>query len=554
MFKLYDYQAALIQEIHDAWQRVRSVLAVLSTGGGKTVIFSSIIHDHVGASAAIVHRKEIVAQISVSLARMGVKHRVVAPSKTITQIRLKHLRQFDKSFIDQHAPCGVISVQTLTSNSSKRDMQLMRWVKQVTLCVYDEGHHYVASGLWARAVEMMENAKKLFVTATPERADGKGMGTEEAGGSGFCEEMVQGPQTKWLMDNNFLSKFRYCAGETDLDVSDVAVTASGDFNAKAFRARVVESHLIGDVLDHYRKFADGLQTIVFATDVETAKDMAAAFNLSGIPAEALSGATESGVRDKALRAFESGAIRVLVNVDLFDEGFDVPKIQAVIMARPTQSLAKFLQQIGRALRIAEGKEYAIIIDAVRNWERHGMPNWPRIWTLEDRPKKESEGASDTVPQRVCDSCSWPYEAFYKACPYCGAVPKIKKRETLEDVGGDLFELDVAAMDALFEKMHKADCSDEEHERGQVADNIPPIGRPAGMRRHRADKYRRGVLRELVGWWVGMQPADRPRGEIYKRFYFRFGIDIATAFTLNAKETDALVEKIGKKFAADTYPQ
>ncbi len=546
MFELRGYQQAVVDKIYAAWETVRVPLVVLPTGAGKTVVFSSIIRDHKGASAAVAHRKEIVGQISLSLAKLGVKHRIVAPPKTVQMIRKKHLKKLGKSFIDPNALCGVVSVQTLTSKSAGKDAALQRWIKQVSLAVWDEAQHYVATGVWAKAVEMMSNAKMLMVTATPERADGQGLG---ACSDGYAEEIIEGPTTAWLIEKGFLSPFRYIAPESDFDVSDLAVTASGDFNAKAFRGRVVESSLVGDVVQHYSRFTPGKRAIVFATDVETAQDMAKAFIAADIAAVALSGKTDPGERDRELEKFECGETQVLVNVDLFDEGLDVPAIEVVMLARPTWSLAKYLQMVGRGLRIMEGKTEAVIIDLVRNWERHGMPNWPRVWSL-DRREKSTKSKSDTVPQKVCTGCSQVYEAFYKSCPFCGESPVPAVRSTPDKVEGDLFELDVEGLAALFDKMNKADMDDDEFAANQVTRRVPPIGRPADLRRHKDAKYRRKVLNELVKWWVGMRPPGREISEMHRRFYCRYNIDIGTAFTLNAKDTDALIGRIQQHFHED----
>ena len=565
MFNLRKYQDHLTRRILQAWQRVTAVLAVLATGGGKTIVFCRLIHEHNGAAAAVVHRKEILSQISCSLAALGVKHRIIAPPATITKIRRKHLKRFGKSFIDPNALCGVISVQTLTSAASGCNDVLQRWLKQVTLCVFDEGHHYVKSGLWAKAVKAMGAALLLFVTATPLRADGQGLG---AHADGFAEEMVEGPQNKELMDTGYLKSFVYRAPESDLDVSGIPLTASGDLNQKAFRARIVDSHLVGDVVDQYIKYGNGWKALVFATDVVTAEEMADAFCARGIKAKALSAKTDAGERDAALEDFEFGDLQVLVNVDLFDEGFDVPAASVAILARPTESLAKFMQMCGRVFRpvYAEGYDlntvegrlaaiaagpnpHAVIIDPVRNWERHGMPNWPRVWTLDSR-SAASRTASDAMAMRVCTACTQPYEAFYKACPYCGNEPVVADRSEPKYVDGDLFELDVEGMAALFAQMDTADMDDEAYEASQIARNIPAFGRPADLRRHKAAKYRRQVLRELVGWWIGCQPPGRDLSEKHRRFYYRFGIDIGTAFTLNAADTDALIAKITQRFAED----
>ena len=159
-----------------ALKAVRAVLGVLPTGAGKTVIFSSMMLDHPGASIAIEHRKEIVSQISCSLATFGIMHRIVAPPSTIAMIRRKHLAKFGRSFVDPNALRGVASVQSLTSKSSAKNYALQKWLDQCTFAVYDEGHHYVDEGQWAIAVHRLEHAMQLFITATPERADGIGLG------------------------------------------------------------------------------------------------------------------------------------------------------------------------------------------------------------------------------------------------------------------------------------------------------------------------------------------------------------------------------------------
>ena len=567
MLTLRNYQQALADLITTAWLTVRAVLAVLATGGGKTVVFSALINKHVGASAAVVHRKEILSQISCSLAALEIKHRVIAPPNVITLIRRKHLKRFKRAFIDPQAQCGVISVQSVTSKSSLNNASLQRWLKQITLCVFDEGHHYVTQGIWGRAVRMMDKAKLLFVTATPERADGKGLGVDA---DGYCESMVEGPATAWLIKQGYLSRFTYKAPYTDLNMDNLPITASGDVNTKVLRARTIESHLVGDIVKQYFQFARGKKTIVFASDVATAEDMATAFRAAGVNAFALSGETDSGMRDHKLDEFEFGDLDVLVNVDLFDEGFDVPAVECVILARITMSLAKYLQMCGRAFRViyangydlktqagrlaaitAGPKREAIIIDPVRNWERHGMPNWPRSWTLNAREKGSRSGPADTIPQRVCLKCTQPYEMFYKICPHCGEpAPLPGGRALPEQVDGDLMELDVEGMAALFAKINNAGMSDEEFGLDMIARNVPRIGRSVQMRSHQAAIYRRSVLHELVAWWIGMQPAGRGLDEKHRRFYHRFGVDIGTAFALNAKDTDALVECIQQRFTED----
>lgn len=518
----------------------------------NTVTFASIVSEHKGAACIVVHRREILSQISQAvalvsqdLAGQGKMHRVVAPPKTIAMIRRKHLEKFGRSFVDPQAHIGVASVQTLTSAATAKDKRLQAWVQQVTLAVFDEGHHYVEAGFWAKGVNMFDRAKRLFVTATPERADGTGLGKGEGG---FADVMVEGPTVKQLIDWGHLCKYTYYCPDSDADFSQVAVTASGDFNAQAMRSRVVESHLVGDIVGHYQKFTPNTQAICFMGDTATADEVAAAFTAAGVKAVSLNAKTDDAERERALVAFERGDVAVLVNVDLFDEGFDVPAATTCIIGRPTMSLAKYMQMVGRVLRTADGKTMAYVIDPVRNWERHGQVTFPRQWSLKGREKSDRE-KSDRPQQRVCLSCSQPYEAFRLLCPYCGMLPDPPERRTPEQVDGDLTALDLDALNALFAAKDAANMDDDEFARGLFARRVPTIGHGAQLKRFRATKYRRGVLENLIGWWAGHQTGREP-AEVQKRFYLRFGVDMLSAMALDLNATDELIEKIASRFDSD----
>lgn len=548
MLELRPEQRALCDDVAAAWDSgARAVMAVASTGFGKTVCLSDIARRHNGAVAVTVHRREILKQLSLSLGAFDLKHRVIAPRDTIALIRRAHFDRFGRCFIDPNARHGVMSAQTLTSRSAGNDAGLQRWLKGVTLGIYDECQHYTQGGTWGRAVEALEHAKQLHVTATPERADGRGLGRHA---DGYIDAMVEAPPISWLINNGRLCPMKYYAPDSDIDMSGLPVGADGDFNSKALRERARQSHIVGDSVAHYRKFAPDKRCLVFATDVETAEETAAAFNAAGIPSVAVSGKTDSRPREQAFADFEAGRVRVLVNVDLADEGVDIPGIEAVLLARPTWSLAKYMQMIGRALRLMPGKPHAVIIDNVRNWARHpGGPLAPRQWTLDRRDKAARRDSTDTIPQRVCVECTQPYEAFYPQCPYCGHAPEPSGRSSPEQVDGDLTELDVAGMAALLERIQRADMSDSEYQLDQLQRNMPAVGRGADLRRHQAGRHRRAVLRELLAWWCGMQQ-HRGKAEVYRRFYHRFGVDMGSALTLNATDTDALIERIRGKFAED----
>lgn len=551
-FELRQYQAAFYSDIVSAFNEYLSVLAVLPTGGGKTVVFSHAAAHHDGNWAAVAHRKEIIAQISVALARFGLYHRIVAPSDVVAMIRRKHHKAVGASFVDQRSPNLVGSAQTLASKSSANNADLQRTIAAVSLCIFDEGHHYVKKGTWAKVVGLFKDAgaKLLFITATPERADGTGLGLEDGG---FAETMVEGPTTQWLIRNGFLSRFEYKAPEVKgFDVEGMIVDKNGEFNARALRERAIESSIVGDAVMHYQQFGRDRQAILFAPDLDTARDMEVAFNYAGIPAKALNGTTDAPIRERAIEDFAAYKIRVLINVDLFDEGFDVPAAEVAIMARPTMSLGKYLQMCGRVLRIKEGKDCATIIDMVRNWERAGgPPNLPRRWSLHGSAAGDGGGKKDTLPQHTCKACTTVYPAFMDKCPVCGTVFEPAERTSVEAVSGALVDLDVDALEALFHKQEEAELDAQAFEDQLIAKNVPPIGRPRLVEAHEAAKHQRGVLRNLVGWWVGsLEQIGFSMREIHKIFYFRFDIDIGSAFTLTVSETDSLIDKIRDNFEKD----
>jgi hypothetical protein len=210
----------------------------------------------------------------------------------------------------------------------------------------------------------------------------------------------------------------------------------------------------------------------------------------------------------------------------------------------------------RKAAIAAGpKPKAVVIDPVSNWERCGFPTWPRHWSLEDVEKNSSRAKKkdDTRPQRVClsPSCNQPFDAYKKVCPYCGHPAIAGQRNSVKAVDGDLEELDVRAMNALFGKLKQANMSDREFQQDQVRRRVPMKGRLQELRRFKAAKKRREVLREMMAWWMGLQP-NRSQAEIQKRFYLRFGVDVVTALTLNETQTNELIDLITTRFKDDLY--
>ena len=560
--RLRPYQSKLKSDVYGAWDSgVKNVLAVSPTGSGKTVLFSDVIKEHEGASCAIAHRQELVTQISLALARDGVRHRIIGPDKVIRLANRIHMDELGKSYFNANAPAAVAGVDTLV----RRRNELSHWLTRVTKWVQDEAHHVLIKNKWGKAVDMFPNAIGLGVTATPTRADGAGLGSWCGG---VFDEMIEGPQMRALIEMGYLTDYRVFAPPSDLDLTNVNITASGEFSPAPLKAAVQKSHVIGDVVSHYLRIAPGKLGITFATDVETATDIAREFNRAGVPAEIVHAGTPDAERVEILKRFKARELLQLVNVDLFGEGFDLPAIEVVSMARPTQSYSLFVQQFGRALRlmiskilagawdtytdeqrrafIAESsKPHAIIIDHVGNVERHNLPDKPRVWTLEGR-KKGKKKDDNEIPVKVCvnPECVAVYEAIKNTCPYCGLKPEPAERSGPEFVDGDLLELDPETLAEMRGEISEVDKDKELARQDAKNKYMPKVGEYAHVSRHVERQEMQTALRESIKWWGAYQrELGRDDSESYRRFYFRFGVDILTAQALNKKDALALAEKI-----------
>ena len=174
-----------------------------------------------------------------------------------------------------------------------------------------------------------------------------------------------------------------------MSVEDVG-KRQGDFKTEDVARANPVAGLAVDVVKSYRDYLDGKQAVIFCVNIEHSIAISEHFKAAGIIAYHLDGNTPSGERSDAMTQFRDRRIQVLTNCALFDEGLDIPSLDGVILARPTQSLSRFLQMVGRALRPCAGKDRAIIIDLAGNYERLGMPDDARVWTLDGIEKKQRE--------------------------------------------------------------------------------------------------------------------------------------------------------------------
>ena len=324
---LRKYQTELIARTRESWAAGhRRPCIVLGCGGGKSVIVAEIARkttEKGNRVLFIVHRKELCEQIRKTFEWWGV----------------------DMDF------CTIGMVQTITRRVSK--------IRPPSLIITDENHHCLANS-YRRIYDAFPNAYSVGVTATPIRLDGSGLGDVN-------DDLIIGPPTGWLIENGYLAPYRYYS--VKLIDTEALKTRHGEF---VMDGVTLDKRIYGDVIQSYRRFADGMKAVCYCPTIAYSEQMADRFNADGIPAAHIDGSTDRRERERIVEQFRKGEIRVLCNVDLISEGFDVPDCGAAILLRPTKSLTLYIQQSMRCMRYQPGKT-AVIIDHVGNVFRHGFP-------------------------------------------------------------------------------------------------------------------------------------------------------------------------------------
>ena len=411
---LYPFQEEVIDQVRQEFQRGnKRVLIQSPTGSGKTALTT----DMLGKSSArgissvfIVHRRELVKQSLSAFKKNEVNAGVISAGFT---------ERPDRNV-------QIASIQTYIRRYTR--------LKKPSLLVWDECHHLAAKN-WTKLFEEYPDAYHVGLTATPIRLDGRGLDK-------YFDVMVQGPSVPWLIENKYLSAYRLFA-PTSISMDGVG-TRMGDFIRSQVVSLVDKPTIIGNAISHYQRLCPGSRNVVFCASVEHSEHTAMQFRAAGISAEHVDGKTDPLKRDGAIKRFESGDTKVLCNVDLFGEGFDVPAIEAVTMLRPTQSLALYLQQVGRGLRRSQGKDQTIILDHVGNCERHGLPDEIREWNLSGSEKKSKSCSSSSGGVRICPKCFAAQLSTAVSCSFCKYQFDSQPRK-IEEKEGELTEVNKDAL-------------------------------------------------------------------------------------------------------------
>lgn len=542
---LRPYQKKLVADVYEQWDAGMQFVAMVSaTGSGKSMTLTEIVRmerDRGQYVLVLAHRQELITQLSDTMGRLEIRHQVIAANKVVRFSAKQSMENHGVNYIDPNSRVLVASVQSMRDS---KIAELAKLGNRLTV-VQDEFHHATKkSKTWGGVLTplIQAGARGLGPTATPCRADGQGLSRQT---DGYADVLVHGPEMRWLIDNGYLSQYKIYCPPTDLHLENVETSkTTGDYKEKELKAEIGRSHIIGDIVSHYLKICPGKRGITFTVGVDTAEEVAEEYRKRGVPAIALSGRNADEERVQAIRDLKSGKILQIVNDSLIGEGVDIPAVEVVSFARPTQSYALYAQMFGRALRPFEGKSHAIIIDAVSNVMRHGLPDAPREWSLDRRERRTGKSEPPTV--RVCTACAAVYERFRDACPDCGEpVPKPAQRSGPEFVDGDLYELDPDVLAQMRNEVVGARETPEAMRDRLTAQHVPVPGVMSNVKRQKERLDALVRLDHTLAQWAGYRRAEGlSDSEIFRKFYLTYGVSWLEAQALKAADADKLRERIG----------
>lgn len=362
---LRPYQQQAKEGIFSAWDECDAVMFQMPTGTGKTRLFSSIISDiktwgvQNGEDVKILiiaHRIELIDQISENLDRYKVSHGIIAGGKP------RNLRY----------PVQVASVQTITHRNNLD----VAGDLNVNFIIVDEAHHCVANS-YKKLWDMYPNAKKLGVTATPWRMNNGGF-------ESVFDRIIISQSIQSFIDSGWLAPYDYYSisinSEIQKEIDSITeFDVEGDYKISALEKKIDTTRIRAQLLDSYLKYAKGKKGIIYSISRKHSDHICQEYREAGVNIVRIDSKTPKDERKLYVERFKKGLIDIIVNVDIFSEGFDCPDIEFIQLARPTRSLVKYLQQVGRGLRPTAGKSICLILDNVGLHFQFGLPNSVRNW-------------------------------------------------------------------------------------------------------------------------------------------------------------------------------
>jgi DNA repair protein RadD len=403
MTELRPYQLDAVAEINRVVAAgKRRPLLVAPTGSGKTLIFTALIKQFLAEGKRVVviaHSREIINQTSLKLSAHNIEHGIILAGLVV---QLEH-------------PVQVCSIQTLWARAIRTEKMPL---PSADLLVIDEAHHCPAH-TYRKIIESYPHAVLLGTTATPCRGDGRGLG-------GIFDVIVETPQVAELIADKFLVKTRVYA-PSNPDLKGVRVQA-GDYVESQLAERMDRADLVGDIISHWHKHGERRKTVCFAVNVAHSLHIRNEFIKAGVRAEHIDGSTPKPDRDAALARLASGETELISNCQVLGEGWDLPAVSCVILARPTRKMGLFRQMVGRILRPAPDKINAIVLDHSGAVFRHGFVEDRVDWTLD--PEKRSESPAHNARLRSgyssrlleCSQCG-SMRVAGEPCPHCGFLPQ-----------------------------------------------------------------------------------------------------------------------------------
>lgn len=380
--KLHDYQQEIVNNTRQSYKDgFKSPCVVSPCGSGKSIIIAEVARMTASKKNRVlflVHRVELIEQIKETFELVGVDLEYVEFAMVMTLVK-----RLD---------------ETVRPN----------------LIITDENHHGLAKS-YKKIYDYFDDVLKLGFTATPIRLNGAGLGD-------INDILIEEVDAEWLIENNYLSPYRYYAPKL-IETENLKLNNMKEFSSTSVD-KEMQNVVYGDVVKHYQKLASGEQAIAYCHSIESSKRTALEFQEAGIKAIHLDGKTKDSVRKEEIAKFRSGETKVLCNVGLIGEGFDVPDCSTVILLRPTKSLSLYIQQSMRGMRYRPNKT-SIIIDHVGNAKQHGLPDMKRQWSLQGKKKLDEA----EIKIRECINCYGVYDPFKnKLCPHCGFAPTVEQRE------------------------------------------------------------------------------------------------------------------------------
>jgi superfamily II DNA or RNA helicase len=399
MKHLRTYQIEAIKELRDGFKKHKRQILALTTGGGKTLIFSEMVR-----LAALRGTQTLVLTNRIEL---------FAQTLRTLQMDAQGVNAGSKHF-DPFANVTVAMVETL-----KRRMP-ENFKPQLIIC--DEAHN----AAFNKVIDAYPDAFVIGATATPL---GKHIYK-------YYTNIVQTIDTPELIEMNFLSPCR--AFQMVDDFSDLEVKA-GEYTEKSLFNHFNDRKLYGGVIEQWQQRANGKKTLVFNVNIEHAQNMTEAFRQAGVVSECITSNTPKHERENILRAFSQGLFPVLNNCGILTTGYDEPTIECIVMNRKTLSLPLWLQCCGRGSRIAPNKSEFILLDFGMNHDVHGLWSEPRQWSLKP-PKKKRERE---MPVKTCPNCDAMLHAAARDCKYCGHIFEVKESQP---ASGKMVEVSAAHLE------------------------------------------------------------------------------------------------------------